>query len=252
MKKTIILISNAILFAFLFLPAKAQISFSGPTTTTSGSTVTFTAVNETIDKYIGSIAAYPTVSYSTPTTTGLINLQLLETNYFKPSPLTPSNFKYKITSSHSAAITATITFPNNTIVNSTYPYSGNQSISYTITVNPAPVNPYDNWITYVDNSMKYDADWGTDVMWNKNKVNTATVSFEVYQFGIKKATILSNTPNDGAEKLNWTSFVEIGWENAEHTIGYSGHTFFGIQIKIISDANPSASYITPKFNMQID
>lgn len=251
MKKTIILITNAILFAFLFQSAKAQISFSGPTSVVSGSTVTFTAVGENVDRYMGSISAYPTVSYSSPTTTGLINLTLLETNYFKPSPITASNFKYKLTNSSTGPITATIIFPNNTISYSTYPYARNQSISYTITVNPVPVNPYDNWITWVDYSTKYDdADWSTLIRWDKNKVSTPTVSLEVYQFGLKKATIASNISNDGEETIDWTPFVERGW-NSTHT-SYSQSFFLDIQIKIISDANPSISYIYPKFSMQTD
>lgn len=100
---------------------------------------------------------------------------------------------------------------------------------------------YNNWITDYDDHIKYNSDWSSLIKWDAGLVNTSTVTFEVYQYGVRIAVIASNTPNDGEERIDWTPYAVMvaSW-------------YYDVQLKIISDANPSINGITPKFKMQID
>jgi hypothetical protein len=129
-------------------------------------------------------------------------------------------------------------------------YLDNQNVSrinysstrYNIYVVPPVVIPPSPWITKLDNSMRYNgSDWSCNIEWDVSKDNTPTVTFEVYQNGVFKGIFASSTANDGAERMDWTNYADI-----------TGHTYSNIQLKIISDANPSHSYMTPKFDMQVD
>lgn len=116
------------------------------------------------------------------------------------------------------------------------------STRYNIYVVPPVVVPPSPWITKLDNSMRYDgSDWSCNIEWDVSKDNTPTVTFEIYQDGVFKGVFASSTANDGAERMDWTNYANI-----------TGHTYLNIQLKIISDANPSHFYMTPKFDMQVD
>ncbi len=100
---------------------------------------------------------------------------------------------------------------------------------------------YDNWFTFVDSSMKYGSDWSAGITWNKDLVSTSTVSFEVYQNDVFKGVYAANVPNTGSAFLDFTNLITL-----------TGHTFYNVKLRIVSDNDPSISDFIGPFDMQID
>nr|WP_294898362.1 hypothetical protein [uncultured Pedobacter sp.] len=134
-----------------------------------------------------------------------------------------------------------------------YEYSPGYFTSYSSSVNYFNTQ-ITNWITDLDNSIRYN-DYGCTIKWNSQLVTTNTVTFEVYQFGVLKGTIVSGTPNDGEQYMDWTTLATTGGNPyggpIETGVG-DPHWWYDVQLKIISDSNPNISSITPKFKMQYD
>ncbi|MBB6239512.1 hypothetical protein HDC90_004165 [Pedobacter sp. AK013] len=103
-----------------------------------------------------------------------------------------------------------------------------------------PYSLYDNWINDVSPFAGYgDSDLHPEITWNSNLVSSSTVSIEIYQYGVSKGIIASNIPNNG-------SF--IGSNNYRYYLQPSTHDYFYVQLKIISDDNPSINDMTKAFN----
>lgn len=220
-----------------------NIQFNGPTSPVqSGTIVTFSATGETSNTYIGSVPIDGGTNWDSPNP-GL-RCQLSDTYYYRDTNQA-SKFNYTLTNTNSVAKTVNLAF-NVLIVsfsaNGTLTTT-NKLLRYSVTINPPPIVVQPTpWITQLDNSMRYDgADWSCNIEWDVSKANTPTVTFEVYQNGVFKGVFASSTPNDGAERMDWTNYADI-----------TGHTYSNIQLKIISDADPSLFYMTPKFDMQIN
>lgn len=98
--------------------------------------------------------------------------------------------------------------------------------------NTYPFRPYDKWITYPDgkypNGTSVVIDYDLEIKWNPNLVSTSTVSIEAFQYGQSKGIVAANIVNDGSVILNPWSFLND-----------DGGGFNDVQIKIISDSNPS-------------
>ena len=110
------------------------------------------------------------------------------------------------------------------------------------TILPAiPPSPYANWISDASvPTIVYD-DLKFDLKWNKDLVTSSTVSIEVYQHGVKKEIIASNIPNTGIASIYIFNNIYAG----------SSH-YYGIQLKLISDENPSIFDYSVEKIIQVD
>lgn len=104
----------------------------------------------------------------------------------------------------------------------------------TCTINPNKL------ITYTEFPQVSDT-FAVLVYWNKNKISSSTVSFEVYQYGVLKGVVASNISNSGMANLNIIQYLQI-----------DGHTFRNVRLKLISDADPSVNEFTPGLDWLID
>jgi hypothetical protein len=146
MKNKLMLLLILALFFQSFEKISAQtLSFSTPTTTVnSGTVVTFTVLNETLSKFIGSVPINAYTYSADPTfTAGLVVCQLNTTHYFNAGqPSVPGKFLYTLTNNGSKPYTVTLTFHDLIIVYGDVPTTGPGEITYTMTVNPAPQVTY--------------------------------------------------------------------------------------------------------------
>ncbi|MNK23871.1 hypothetical protein D3C87_421710 [compost metagenome] len=117
--------------------------------------------------------------------------------------------------------------------------------SFDYEIPPPVVQPpsYDNWINDIGHFAIYNNDIPPAITWNKNLVNTNTVSLELYQYGVSRGFIGKNIPNTGSYTVDYSA-SQYG------LVG--GFNKYEIQIKIISDANPSISDMTKKFDYYQD
>ncbi len=110
-----------------------------------------------------------------------------------------------------------------------------------------PYLPLDKWITYPEG--KYGSDpiypnsgysintTAINIQWNKNLVNTPTVRLELYKNDVLKQVIATAAPNTGSYFAEVGPYLDmVGTEYA-----------FFVQIKIISNQDPSYSDMTSKF-----
>ena len=108
------------------------------------------------------------------------------------------------------------------------------NVNGTCTINPNKL------ITYAEFPQVSDT-FAVLVYWNKNKISSSTVSFEVYQYGVLKGVVASNISNTGMANLNIIQYLQI-----------DGHTFRNVRLKLISDADPNVNEFTPGVDWLID
>lgn len=141
-----------IICIFLFGETKSQIKFVTSTTTVeSGQLVTFTAVNETTAKFIGSVSGPADTYFTNPSYNYyLVTGTLWNTSYFDAArPNVPGKFQYLITNNYSQPITVQFSFPvqtfapNPTGSSTIYTVTNEVLPAITITVKPkaVPVTP---------------------------------------------------------------------------------------------------------------
>ncbi|ACU60433.1 M57 family metalloprotease [Chitinophaga pinensis] len=114
-----------------------------------------------------------------------------------------------------------------------------------------PWQTYDHWITFPEG--KYEPLYGYsifggdrysqpyasfDITWNNTLVNTPTVSLQLFEKGSLKGTLAANVPNTGYYRVENTPLLPTNISP-----GYSPL----IQIRIVSNANPSISDMTSTF-----
>ncbi len=89
-----------------------------------------------------------------------------------------------------------------------------------------------NWIIWV----VYERDTDllqAQVLWRPEVVNTPTLKFEIWQYGVYIATVATGVPNTGSAALNVVQYL--------HNTGF----FADVQVRIISEADPSIFFLTP-------
>jgi hypothetical protein len=112
-----------------------------------------------------------------------------------------------------------------------------------------PTGTYTNWITapnsgaYPGYSHYYFLDYSDPVAitWNAGLVSTSTVTLQVFQNGNFVQTIAAGIPNSGS--YNYPVM---------NVVGGGAHQIHEIQIKIISDANPSITDFSSMFDIYVD
>lgn len=114
-----------------------------------------------------------------------------------------------------------------------------------------PPGPYTNWITspnsgkYPGYSHYYLYDYydNITVTWNASLVSTSTVTLQVFQNGVFKQTIATGIPNNGSY-----AYPLMGAADG----GLGSSSIFEVQVKIISDTDPSIFDFSSMFDIDID
>lgn len=114
-----------------------------------------------------------------------------------------------------------------------YPTNSNSGI---IT---SPATKYPNiQLTLADYGLNYS------IQWDASRISSSTVTLQLYQFGVLKATIATNTANDGEFSYALTDNLARDTTNDHYTSE--------VQIKIVDDNNSANYDLTPLFYIYVD